>query len=361
MREKLNRNDWLFILACVVVAAGSLFVVFRWFGSAFPEASIDFRYDRKSSAPIAERVLRAQHVDIARLKHTTVFDDDDVAKIFLERSLGLGKANALMKRDVHLWYWQHRWFRPLQEEEYRVDVAPTGEIVAYSRRIPEARAIPSGSIDDARAIAEAFLRDCAVNLGDLQLGAQSERTLPKRVQRIFTWDSRTLRPAGAPYRFTVTVDGNVVTNYSQRLQVPDAWRRGYSELRSKNFLAGNIDTIFFAITIVAIVVIFIVRLLRGDLQLRLLGGVGIVAIVLNAGVAINNFPGTLASYDTTSSYPAFIAKFIAFNVLFGSIGVAMFLIVLVGAGESMYRERLPQHLALSRIWSWRALESRRMF
>lgn len=361
MREKLTRRDWLFILACAVVAAGSLFVVFRWFGTAFPEASIDFRYDRKSSTPIAERVLRGQHVDLSRLKHTTVFDEDDSAKIFLERSLGLGKANALMKGAVHLWYWQHRWFRPSQEEEYRVDIAPSGEVVTYARKIPEARAIPSGSVADARTIAETFLRDCAVNIADLQLVAQSERTLPKRAERIFTWDSRTLHPAGAPYRFTVTVDGNVVTNYSQHVQVPDAWRRGYSELRSKNFLASNIDTIFFAITIVALVVVFIVRVLRGDLQLRLLAGVGIVAVVLSAGVALNNFPGALASYDTTDSYAAFIAKFIAWNVLLSPIGVAMFLIVVVGAGEAMYRERLPQHIALSRIWSRRALESRRIF
>jgi membrane protease YdiL (CAAX protease family) len=361
MRDKLTRNDWLFILVCALVAGGSLFVVFRWFSSAFPEASIDFRYDRKSSAPIAERLLRAQHVDVSRLKHTTVFDDDDAAKILLERSLGLGKANALMKRDVHLWYWQHRWFRPLQEEEYRVDVAPTGELVTYVRHIPEARAIPSGSVDAARAIAEEFLRIAGVNFSDLQLVAQSERTLPKRVQRIFTWDSRSLHPAGAPYRFTVTIDGDVVTNYSQRVQVPDAWRRGYAELRSKNFLASNVDTIFFAITIVAAVVIFIVRLLRGDLQLRLLAGVGLVAVVLTAGVAINNFPSELANYDTTSSWSAFLVRFALLNVALGAVGVAMFLIVIVGAGESMYRERLPQHLALSRIWSRRALESRRIF
>jgi membrane protease YdiL (CAAX protease family) len=360
-RAPLSRSDVRFIASCCVIAAVSLFIVFRWFGTAFPEASIDFRYDRGTSAPIAERVLRSQHVDVAKLKHTVVFDDDDVAKLFLERSLGLEKSQAVMKNDVRLWYWQHRWFLPLQEEEYRIDVAPTGEIVAYSRHIEETRALPSGSLADARALAESFLRTCAVPLGDLQLVAQSERNLPKRVQRIFTWDSRAHRPAGAPYRFSVTIDGNLVTDYAQRLQVPDAWRRGYSELRSKNYLAGNVDTIFFALTVMAALVVFIRRLLAGDLQLELLGGVALVAAVLTAGVAINNFPGALAGYETTSSYPAFLTRFIFLNVLLGAVGVAMFLVVLVGAGESLYRQRFPQHLALSRIWSWRALQSRRVF
>src|SRR5436190_933785 len=230
MNERLDRADWGFLAVCAAVVAVALFIVFNWFGEAFPEASIDFRYDRASSLRVAEPLLAAQRVGLAGLKHTATFSGDDNSRIFLERSLGLKKASALMRRDVRLWWWSHRWFRPLQEEEFRVDVAPTGEIVGYGDKIPEDRAIASPDVAGARAIAEAFLTRAGVKPADLQLVAQSERRLPRRMQRIFTWDAQSVHPAGAPYRHVVTVDGDRVGSYSQRVRVPDEWQRQYREL-----------------------------------------------------------------------------------------------------------------------------------
>jgi membrane protease YdiL (CAAX protease family) len=360
VNERLNRGDWLFIAVCIAVAAVALFVVFNWFSEAFPEASIDFRYDRAGSLRIAAPLLAAQRIDLRGLKHTATFATDDNAQIFLERSLGLKKASAMMRREVRLWWWSHRWFRPLQEEEFRVDIAPTGEIVGYSDKIPEDRALPSPDATGARAIAEAFLGRAGAKLADLQLVAQSERRLPRRMQRIFTWDSQSVHPAGAPYRFTVTVDGDRVGSYAQRVHVPDEWQRQYGEMRSKNILAGNIDLVFLIITAVAAVAIFVIRLLRGDMPLRMLLGVGAISVVLVTGVAVNSYPGALADYDTTTSFAAFIAQFGVFAVLQG-IGVAMLLIVIVGSGEVLYRGRFPQHLAIPRLWTPRALASKRVF
>jgi membrane protease YdiL (CAAX protease family) len=360
MNERLNRADWRFLAVCAAVVAVALFVVFNWFSEAFPEASIDFRYDRATSLRVAAPLLAAQHIDLGGMKHTATFVTDDNARIFLERSLGLKKASESMRRDVRLWWWSHRWFRPLQEEEFRVDVAPTGEIVGFSDRIPEDRAIASPDAAGARTLAEAFLARAGAKLPDLQLVTQSERRLPKRLQHIFTWDSQSVHPAGAPYRFVVTVDGDRVSSFSQRVHVPDEWQRQYGEMRSKNLLAGNIDLVFMIITAIAAVVIFVIRLLRGDMALRMLMVIGAVAVVLVTGVALNSYPSALADYDTTSSFPAFLAQF-SFLALLQGVGVGMLLIVIVGSGEVLYRGRFPQHLAIPRLWTKRALASKRVF
>ena len=358
--ERLTRRDWTLVAICIVVFALSLFIVLNYFSRACPEASIEFRYDRKSSGVIAQRLLDAQQIDTRAMKHTAVFDSDDGAKIFLERTLGLEKANEVYKRDVHVWYWHHRWFRPLQEEEYASDIAPTGEILSYSRRIPEDRALPSPDAATSRAIAESFLARAGARTADLQLVAQSERRLPRRLQRIFTWESKSVHPAGAPYRYTVTVDGNAVGAYAQRLKVPEQWQRSYEELRSKNNLAGNIDLVFLAATLAAALVVFIVRMRRGDIAVRFLLTIGAVAVVLVTLVSLNSFPQALAGYSTTSSYPAFIAQMIAGSLLQG-IGVGMLLIVICGAGEVLYREQQPRELAIPKLWNPRALASRRVF
>ncbi len=360
MIERLTRRDWTLIVVCVGVVALSLFIIFNWFYAAFPEASIDFRYDRASSLPLARRVLDAQRVDLREMKHSAVFDTDEIAKIFLERSLGLSQANRLMRTDVRVWWWRHRWFKPLQEEEFEVSIAPTGEVVGFNDKIPEERVLPSIDVDAARHIAEGFLTRSRVKLPDLQLVTQSERALPHRTQRIFTWDSQSIHPAGAPYRHVVTVDGDRVSSYSQRVRVPDQWQRDYRELRSKNLLAGKADEVLFIITMIAAVAIFIVRLLRGDVNLRLLLGIAIASVVLVTGTSMNSFPSAVANYDTTTSYPAFVARVIL-NGLLSGVGLAMLLMVIVGAGEVLYRERLPQHLAIPRLWQRKSLASKRVF
>jgi membrane protease YdiL (CAAX protease family) len=360
--ERLDRRDWIFIAVCAAVAALSLFVTLRFFSRAFPEASIEFKYDRAASRAIALRSLAGERVDVRPLRHTAVFDADDDAKIFLERSLGLEQANRVLSRQVRVWYWHHRWFRPLDEEEYSVDVAPTGEIVAFSHKIPEDRAAVTPDPARARLIAEDFLTRSGVDLADLQLVTQSERRLPRRLQRIFTWDSKTIRPAGAPWRTTVVVDGSAIGSYSRRLRVPESWQRSYRELRSKNLLAGGIDVLFLGATMVAALVVFIVRLRRGDLHVRFLLGVALACVVLVTGVTLNSYPSVLAGYETTSSYPAFVAQLVIFALL-QSIGTAMLLVVVCGAGEVLYREEQPSQLAMPRLFAraGQALRSKRVF
>ncbi|HYC63050.1 MAG TPA: CPBP family intramembrane glutamic endopeptidase [Thermoanaerobaculia bacterium] len=355
-RRRLSQDDWLTIAICIAVVFASIAIIVRYFDAAFPQAAIEFKVDRNASRPIAERLLRERGIDTRNMKHAARFDSDDEARVFLERSLGLENANAVMAGDVHVWSWHHRWFRPLVEEEVSVDVAPTGEIIGFLHHIPEDRAAPPPS---ATPPVE-FLRSIGVDIANLNLIEQSERRLPKRVQRIFTWESSSVRPAGAQYRHVVTVDGDKVTSYAQELKVPDAWKRSYGEMRSKNRAAGQVDLLFNGALMIGAVVIFIIRLRRGDLPLRFLFAIGLTCVVLLIASAVNELPAELAYYDTTTSYPAFLGKITLLSAL-RSVGFAMLLIVICGAGEVLYRERLPKQLAIPRLSSPKALSSRRVF
>jgi membrane protease YdiL (CAAX protease family) len=353
-RQRLTRRDFAFLAICVLLAGAAVAIVGRYFASAFPEASIEFRYDRGTSRRIAEKVLVTQAADVSGMKHAVRFDSDDQARIFLERSLGLDQAQHVLRNDVRVWTWHHRWFQPLVEEELSVDIAPTGEVVGYSHKLPESR------VATGIALPLQFLHTIGVR-DSLNLVSTSERKLPNRIQRIYTYESKRIRPAGAPYRHIVTIDGNIVTSYAQQLKVPDAWLRSYRELRSKNAAAGSVDLIFTALTLIAAVVVFIVRIRRGDVPVRFLLGIGAASLILGAAVALNQMPSEFAWYDTTESYGAFIGKLIFLRALIPSVGTAMLLIVICGAGEVLYRRRLPQHLAIPRLWTPKALSSKRVF
>ncbi|HUR82094.1 MAG TPA: CPBP family intramembrane glutamic endopeptidase [Thermoanaerobaculia bacterium] len=353
-RQRLTLRDWRFIAICLVLAAASVFVIARYFSSAFPEASIDFKYDRESSRAIAVQTLAAQGVNVVGMKHAVRFDSDDNARVFLERSLGLDRAKHVLRDDVRVWTWHHRWFRPLIEEEFSVDVAPTGEIVGYFHKIPEDAPAPG-----VRPPLH-FLRSIGVKVEELVLVSTSERRLPQRIQRIYTYESRRVRPAGAAYRYTVTIDGSIVTSYTQSVKVPDAWVRSYRELRSKNAAASQVDTMLMAALGLGAVVIFIIRLRRGDLRIRFLLVIGATSIVLVGAMTLNSMPSQIAYYETATSYPAFLGNMIFWGAL-QSVGTAMLLIVICGAGEVLFRERHPQQLAIPRVWTKKSLSSKRVF
>src|SRR6185503_380054 len=137
MVQKLRPKDYRFILICLLVCAFSLIIGIRYFYSAFPEASIDFQFNRESSQPVAESFLAAQGLSTGGYRHAAAFEYDGAAKVFMERELGAEAANAVLGNEVRLWRWGHRWYQPSQKEEFRVEVTTRGEIASFSHALPE--------------------------------------------------------------------------------------------------------------------------------------------------------------------------------------------------------------------------------
>ena len=78
-----------FVLICLLICAASLFIGTSYFYRAFPEASIDFKVDRLSSEPLAEKFLASQGIKTSGYIHASAFQYDDQSKVFIERELGL--------------------------------------------------------------------------------------------------------------------------------------------------------------------------------------------------------------------------------------------------------------------------------
>src|SRR5208283_431165 len=114
-----------------------------------------FKVSRPEALARAQKFLGSVGEDVSGYQSAIVFDVDDNAKTYLEREVGLQQANQLMSSELHIWYWNVRFFRPKQEEEFFVRVSPAGEIVGYDHRIEEARA--GAALD--RAAAEAVARE----------------------------------------------------------------------------------------------------------------------------------------------------------------------------------------------------------
>ncbi len=358
MSVKLTSSQYKVIVIVVLVAAASLAIGVKYFWRAFPEAALELRVNREESQPIAEKFLSSRNAQLSGYRHAAMFSYDDDAKVYLERTQGLERMNSLAKGPVHLWRWSHRWFKPQQKEEFRIDVTPTGEVVGFDHEISESAPGANLEPDQTRAIAENFLRDTMHrDLSSLEfLETQSEKR-PARTDHTFTWKQKDVNLGDGSYRISVEVDGDQVASYSEFVKVPEQWSRDYQKLRSKNISAQVVDQIFLFALLGAILVFLIRRLRDHDVHLMMALGFGTVACVLFFLGQLNNFGLEQFGYPTTDSYSSFIGNYVLVSV-FGALGWGAAIFLIVAGSETVYREKFPGLISLRRYLSWHGLRTR---
>ncbi|HEV2176214.1 MAG TPA: CPBP family intramembrane glutamic endopeptidase [Terriglobia bacterium] len=362
MPIKLTSAQYRIIGIMLVVAAVSFAVALKYFGRAFPEASISFRVNKDESTPIAAKFLADRGFHVDGYLHAAIFDYNDDTKLYLERTQGLDRMQALARGPVHLWRWEHRWFRSQQKEEFRVDVTPAGDVVGFDHEIPEAA--PGANLEQsaARAIAERFLTTVMNrSLGDLEFVEAVTTQRPARADHAFTWKQKSVNLGDGSLRIEVDVAGDQVSGYTEFVKIPDQWSRDYQRLRSRNDLAQIVDQVLWFFLSVALIAVLILRLRDRDLPLGLAAVFGFVGAGLFFLSQLNSFgQEKFFHYLTTDPYSSFLVKYVVTSLLEAlAAGVGLFL--LVAGSEPMYREGFPHLLSLRGALSWRGLRTRSFF
>jgi membrane protease YdiL (CAAX protease family) len=361
MTETLRPGDYRFVAICAVICIASLLIGTRYFQSAFPESSIDFRVDRGSSESLAIRYLADQGIHVDGCRHATSFRYEDEAKIYLERELGLERTNALVSGEVKLWRWSHRWFKPLQKEEIQAEVTPAGDLASFSHSLPENAPGANLPAMAARGIAESFLvLEMKRPIDSIEfVDSESEKRL-HRTDHIFTWKIPSVDLGSASYRITVTVQGDRVDSYNEYINIPDEWRRNYSRMRSLNESTSQVDLLFFALLGIGMLVTLLQRVRLRDIRWRTAAAFGAISAILQFLASLNEFPLALYNFDTASTYGSFLGETIlgaALNAI--SLGGAIML--LTACAEPLYREDRPAGLSISRMFTWQAIRTRSFF
>jgi membrane protease YdiL (CAAX protease family) len=361
--DRLTGSDKRTLLLWVLLGIVGVVFAHKYFFRAFPEASVDFHVSRGEALQRAQSFLSGTGQDVSGYRSAIAFDLDDNAKTYLERELGLQQANHMMSTQLNIWYWDVRFFRPQQEEEFHVRVSPAGNIVGYDHKVPEARAAPSIDRSQAQAAAQSFLSS---KLGvDLQswdfLPEEANSTKrPNRLDWSFTWEKHGFRAKDAPYRLEVTLHGDSVAGADQHLQVPEAWKRSYQRLRSGNDTLAFVFTIPYLLVLGAALWLGIKLSNRGQTSWR-------GAILLGAFVAallflqeLNNWPLWGATYNTNSSYESFLALKLGTAILVAVL-TAITITLVLPAAEPLYRASQPERLRLSQTFTLRGLRSKEFF
>ncbi len=382
--EKLTKRDSRLIWICVAASVLSLWITIGLFFQVFPEASIEFNVNRESSLKIARDFLfklnsqsrqpqgntvsheshslgNVSPLDLSGYRHAAIFDYDEIAKIYLERELGLERANQVLGREVRLWRWKHRWFRSLEKEEFQVDVSTRGEISRFQHLIEENAPGADLIREQAQTIAEDFLHGkLHRNLGQLEFIEFRTEKRQSRTDHFFQWKAKEFAVADAQYRFSVTIHGNQVGGYEEYLKVPDDWIRGYQKLRSLNETTATVDFIFLFLTLLAMLVMLVRGVRKRDIHWRTAAYFGMTAFVLTFLSRLNSLPLSEFGYDTTDSYRSFWAQMLL-NAIIVSAGSGAAIFLITASAEPLYRHNYGQRVSLSNLFRWRGLRSKEFF
>jgi len=360
---RLDARDARVLLLWLLAALAGAGIAYRYFFQAFPEAAVNFQVTREAALEQARAFVAAQGVSLADYQSTIVFGIDDNEKTFLEREVGLEQANRLMSSEVNVWYWDARFFKPLQKEEFRVGVDPAGRIVGYEHTLEEAA--PGAHLERTQALAqsESFLRDALrVPLGGYTfLPEEANSTArPHRTDWSFSWERTGFRAQEAPYRLRVTLAGDRISRYEENLQVPEAWERGYDRMRSRNNLVAAAAMIFYALLAGAAFSVVLTLGRQGQAPWAGALRFGLFIAALYFIMQMNQWPLARSGYDTNGSYSSFILSQIG-AAAGASILLALLVVIAVVPGEPLYRSSQPGHLRLGSLFRLPALRSKEFF
>jgi membrane protease YdiL (CAAX protease family) len=361
--NRLTSREIRALALWVLVGIVGLWYAHRNFFRAFPEASVNFKVTRAEALRDAQTFLAGLGENVAGYRTATVFDVDDHAKVYLERELGLQQTNQMLSSQLNIWYWDVRFFKPQQQEEFHVRVSPAGRIVGYDHIVPEAQ--PGGTLE--RSAAEQAARDFLIaKLGQKQSEwdflpeEANSNQRPNRLDWSFTWEKHGFRAKDAPYRLRIGLIGNHIGTAQEFLKVPEAWSRDYEKLRSGN---NTLEAIFLVpyIVLLGMAVWYAIVLTRRS-QTKWGGAIkiGIIAAALLFLQQLNDWPLWGASYDTKDSYGSFLILRIAAALLFAVV-TALTISLVLPAGEPLYRGSQPERLQLGRVLTGRGLRSKEFF
>ncbi len=347
------------------IAFGILGALFahKYFFRAFPEASVDFKVSRGEAEKRAKQFVEALGENLSGYQSTIVFDVDENAKTYLERELGLQQANRLMSGELNIWYWEVRFFRPQQEEEYQVRISPAGKVVSYEHKIPEAQAAKSFDREQAQASAQSFLQsklNTDLNNWSFLPEEANSQSRPNRVDWSFTWERKNFKAKDAPYRLVVGLQGDRIGNEQEFLKVPEAWSRDYQKLRSTNILYNQIALIPYAFLMGGALWLGISLTRQGKTSWGLALKIGAVVAILYFLMQLNGWEQVRAGYDTHEAYASFVTKSLVLMLL-GAVGTALMVTLVLPGGEPLYRVAQPERLRLSGAFSPRGLRSKEFF
>ncbi|HTN43696.1 MAG TPA: type II CAAX endopeptidase family protein [Nitrospiria bacterium] len=349
MKTSLEKKD-IFIALLAVIA---LFVFLRFYDDASPTATMNSHISRNHALREARQFLEAQGFNLDGYVETVLFSEDSDAALYLQRSMGMDRFNALAQ-DLPLRYWKVRFLKELQYEEFRVYVNPKGRIIAFNHYIPEDTKGARLKQSRALELAETFIQNQKdVDFLSYDLINASTKQREKRTDHIFTWKASTPSLGEAQLLMTLAVHGDAVDGYEQSISVPQKFAEMYEGESSKGELLARLSGLLTVFLSLSALVIFLTHHKYRTIPWK--GALYLALAMVTAKVLgeINAIPNIRSSYSTDSPLYTFWGGWI-FDTIEATLwsGVVTFLFAVAGwaVGREVFTAKRVDQITGRRGW-----------
>jgi Type II CAAX prenyl endopeptidase Rce1-like len=347
-----HRIWWLAIVALL-----GLIVYLVYDPRVFPSASIDLKLPRDKVAAISRKWAEDLGYNKTKVISSTEFAFDSDAKTFLEYELGTSEANKLMREQIPIWSWRTRFCKEHEFEEFKTWISPSGKLSGLDHDIENNRVLPSLSKDAAQTLARQFIEERAgIVLTGYKLVRSAAYSQPHRTDYSFTWEDAEQDIKGARLRTQATVSGNLLTEFSYFLYIPESWERKFSTIRSWNNLLGSIASPIYTLLELISVFVFFWMVTANNIRWRFALVSAAVVTLIGAFDAFNNMSSIIDDYNTHNSFIGFILQYVV-QTIAGMLPQFLSNIILIGAAEAVYRQSYPTMVSFENFFSRVGLRS----
>lgn len=301
MATQFSKKDILIILMGII----GLVVFLMFYEKASPTASVNLQVSRHQALQIAREYLEKQRFSLEDYDQTVIFNQNGDGAIYLQKTLGMDQYNKLAQ-ELHLRYWQIRFTKQLQKEEFQVFVDPQGKVASFVHYIPEDAEGANLKEAEAFKLAQAFLRlQQDIDLAKYTLVDSSTKKRDRRTDHFFAWRESARQFGEAKLRMSIVIHGNVVDWYGQYLEVPEKFSRAYQAEGTKGDLLTSISDIFSSFLTMAAIIVFLIAYKNTGIPWK--GALILTLIIVTASLFedINSIPIMKFDYSTESSLYTF--------------------------------------------------------
>lgn len=278
------------------------------------KSGLTINISRSQALPIAQQVIaQEQGYGITGYESVSSFSGNYSASMYFQRKLGIAETKRrILGEKLPIYEWETRWFKPLEQEEFQVSLAPdTGKVISFSHIIPETQ--PGAVLESSAAlkIAQTYLTQLrGWQLQDWQKVTSSSLDQPSgRRDHTFEWKRKAFQMAESELRLTVNVQGDRVNYYSYWVKLPEQYGRQFRQERNiAGFIASLTGSLGWnlAIGIADVAYIWAVMTKRRRWYQGWIPVAAVMAIRLLSD--LNDLPLSKIAYVTTENYGLFWAE-----------------------------------------------------
>jgi hypothetical protein len=343
---------WLLLALASLLSA---FAAWHYFPQAFSIVSLDITMDRDAALRDARATMAREQLGPANYRQASSFALDDEVQTFVELEGGGKDAFTRMLRDglYSAYTWRVRHFREGDPNETTVRFTPDGKPYGFVEKLKEDA--PGAALEkgEARARAEAAARSkWHVDLAQYALVEEGQERRPGgRVDHTFTYERASPTVNEGRYRLRLVESGDRLTDVTYFVQVPEAFKRRYQNMRSANEAIGIGSVVGMVLLyVVGGIGIGLFYMMRGRWLLwRRAAMWGTAVGLAQALAAANEWPLMWMTYDTALPRTTFMAQQVA-GLAAMFVGFSAFFALSFMAAETLTRRAFGTHPQFWRVW-----------